>query len=61
MEMLKWQFQQQQHQLRDDYKKNMDRGQVKQVLGLVIEDEKDDIHGDEIMKWIENAGNNLKH
>jgi len=28
----------------------MDRGQVKQVLGLVIEDEKDDIHGDEIMK-----------
>jgi hypothetical protein len=39
----------------------MDRGQVKQVLGLVIEDEKDDIHGDEIMKWIENAGNNLKH
>jgi len=61
MEVLKWQFQQQQHQLRDDYKKNMDRGQVKQVLGLVIEDEKDDIHGDEIMKWIENAGNNLKH
>lgn len=58
MEVLKWQFQQQQHQLRDDYKKNMDRGQVKQVLGLVIEDEKDDGHGDEMDR---NAGNNLKH
>jgi hypothetical protein len=32
--------------LRDDYKKNMDRGEVKQVLSLVIEDEKDDSHGD---------------
>lgn len=57
MEVLKWQFQQQ-NQLRDTYKKNMDRGEVKQVLGSVIEDEKDDSHGDEMNR---NAGSNLKH